>query len=168
MSHAKRWVFGLAILALLAGVWAIPASAAPHGEERPRNLNRVRYIYKLMLTRLDHQQDEIDDDPAGYDVFREFDADEQAAGFDTSVLEAALADALASLDEAQAYHDDAVLILEGGAGFDADGYVTDPELARETLREGRKAMKDAGRAIREGRRAIRRGMHEYAKQNRQP
>jgi len=166
MSHAKRLILGLAVLALLVGVWAIPAAAAPPDEERPKNLNRARYAYKLALIRLDHQQDEIKDTQAAADLAEEFIADEQAAGLDTSALEAALSGTRVKLDEAQAYHDAAALVLEGGAGFDADGYVTDPEQARQTMREGREAMRDAGRAIREGRREFRDALREYWKSNR--
>jgi hypothetical protein len=166
MTQKKRWIFGLTVMALLGGLWSVPALAAPTAQEMPRSHNWAKYAYKLLLNRLDHQQDELDDTQAGFEVLQEFIEDEKAAGFDTSILEDALTEAQAYLDEAQTHHDEAALVLEGGAGFDADGNVTDPELVRETMREGRRAMRQAGRAIRDGRHEIRLGMRDYHRQQR--
>jgi hypothetical protein len=96
----------------------------------------------------------------------EYIADEQAAGYDTSILEEALANLRAKLDEAQGHHDVAAEILEEGAGFDEEGNVTDPRLARETMRDGRRAMRDAQEGLREAHRDFREAMREYRENKR--
>jgi hypothetical protein len=151
----------LVVLGLLAGVWVVPVSAAQPDPKRPRDRNGAKYAYKLALLRLEAQQDRIDHARAATDLAGEYIADEQAAGYDTSILEEALAILRAKLDEAQGHHDVAAEILEEGAGFDEEGNVTDPRLARETMRDGRRAMRDAGEALREGHRDFREAMREY-------
>ena len=64
----------------------------------------------------------------------------KARGLDTSKLEAALKDLKADLAQAQTDHDQAAGILATHAGFDAQGKVTDRQLARQTV-------VDAGKAI---------------------
>ncbi|MGD9049892.1 MAG: hypothetical protein PVF77_17700 [Anaerolineae bacterium] len=161
MVQLRKVMVGLVVLALLAGVWVVPVAAAQPDPQRPRDGNGAKYAYKLALLRLEAQQDRIDHARAAADLAGEYIADEQAAGYDTSILEEALGGLRAKLDEAQGHHDVAAEILEEGAGFDEEGNVTDPRLARETMRDGRRAMRDAQEALREGHRDFREAMREY-------
>jgi hypothetical protein len=167
----QKVILGLALLALLAGVWVMsPAAQQPEAQpperqrpapQRPGDGNGAKYAYKLALLHLDAQQDRIDHARAAAELAAEYIADEQAAGYDTAVLEEALADLRAKLDEAQGHQNLAAEILEEGAGFDDEGNVTDPRLARQTMRDGREAMRDAAEAMREGHRDFREALHEY-------
>jgi hypothetical protein len=89
----------------------------------------------------------------------------RADGQDVSELEEALADFEAALVTAESYQQQAAGILSEHQGFDDDGKVTDPELARETIREAGRNMRDGRRALRDGtidlRRAIRDWRHEH-------
>jgi hypothetical protein len=171
MKVMQKVMFGVALLALLAGVWVIPAVAQqpeaqpPEAQRpaprRPGDGNGAKYAYKLALLHLDAQQDRIDHARAAADLAAEYMADEQSAGYDTAILEEALADLRTKLDEAQGHHDLAAEILEEGAGFDQEGNVTDPRLARQTMRDGREAMRDAAEAMREGHREFHEALREY-------
>ena len=163
MKQLQKAMLALVVLALLVGVWVVPAAAAQPEPQRPRpgDGNGAKYAYRLALLRLDAQQDQIDHAGAVADLAEEYIADEQAAGYDASILETALVDLRAKLAEAQDHHDLAAEILEEGAGFDEEGNVVDPRLARETMRDGLRAMRDAGRALREGHRDYREALREY-------
>ncbi len=60
---------------------------------------------------------------------------EKAAGYDTSALEAALADFKAVRDENAALSAEAAALIGSHAGFDADGKVSDVQQARKTVKE---------------------------------
>jgi hypothetical protein len=67
----------------------------------------------------------------------------KTAGLDTSDLSSAQADYQASLANVQTMVDNAKTSMETHAGFDAQGRVTDPTDAKNTLREVVDAIKDA-------------------------
>jgi hypothetical protein len=153
-------LLGMMTLMLLVGMWVAPAAAAPPDEEE-REYTGLKYGLRGALLRLDAQQDNIDNARAAANLVEEFIADEQAAGEDTSALETALADARAKLGEAQAFHDTAAQILEEKAGYDGDGNVTDPQQARDTLKNAGRAMRDAAQILRDARRDFRQAFQEY-------
>ncbi len=67
----------------------------------------------------------------------------QGQGYDTSSLEAVLADINAQLPQAQAYHDTAAGILDVHEGFNGSGKVMDPAAARQTLQSAAEALNAA-------------------------
>lgn len=68
-------------------------------------------------------------------------------GLDTADLESAMANFNAAVTEAQSNHDLAAVILAEHEGFDAQGKVTDVELARQTLKDAHQAIQDAHRGL---------------------
>lgn len=67
----------------------------------------------------------------------------KANGKDVAALENALAAFRSLLTNAQASHDAAGVILTAHAGFDANGKVTEPAAARQTVLDARKNLMDA-------------------------
>jgi hypothetical protein len=167
MKHVSKLMFGMVMMMLLVGVLVAPAAAAPPdtgtADEvmQERDFTGGKYAYKLMLLRLDALQDIIDNAQAAADLADEFIAEEQTNGYDTAILEAGLSNLRAKLTEAQGHHDTAAAILADHAGFDDDGNVTDPQQARETLKNARKAMRDGMEDLRDGRKDFREAFKEY-------
>jgi len=174
MKTSQRLTFGMVALMVLVGVWAVPAAAAPRPPAavapwepgRERHPYQGKYAYKRALLRVDVQQDRIGHTQAAADLVEEYLADEEAAGYDTSVAESALVELRGKLAEAQGHNETAAQILEDGAGFDEEGYATDPEQARETMRAASEEMREAGRALHEGNREFRQAFREYRRRKR--
>jgi hypothetical protein len=159
---------------VLAGVWAVPAAAAPRpataaaprAPEQERHPYRGKYVYKMAVLRAEVQHDRIRHAQAAADLTEEYFADEKAAGNDTSAMETALVKLRGKLTEAEGHNETAAQILADGAGFDEEGYATDPEQARETMRTANEEMREAGRALREGNREFRQAFREYRRSKR--
>ena len=174
MKTSLRLMFGMAALMVLVGVWAVPVAAAPRPPTaealsepaQERHPYRGKYVCKRALLRAEVQHDRIKHAQAAADLVEEYLADEEAAGYDTSVMETALVDLRGKLTEAQGHNETAAQILEDGAGFDEEGYATDPEQARETMRTANEEMRAAGRALREGMREFRQAFREYRRSKR--
>lgn len=171
MKHLTKLMFAMAVM-MFVGAWVAPAAAAPPDQTasneivQERNFTGAKYAYKLSRIRLNLIQDLIDNAGDAADLADEYIAEEQANGFDTTILEAGLSDLRAKLDEAQGHHDTAAAILAEHAGFDDDGNVTDPQQARETLENTRQAMREAMENLREGRREFREAFQEYRRSKR--
>ena len=154
---------GMVLVVLLFGVWGGPAAAAPPDQ---RDYSRLEYGLKLAQIRVDALQDVMDYAGRGADLAEEFIQDEQAAGHDTSVLEAALAGLRTKIDEAQTLHDDAAQTLDEKAGFDENGKVVDPQQARDTLENAHRAMQDATQTLRIGRQDFHQALRDYRQSKR--
>ncbi len=70
-------------------------------------------------------------------------------GVDTSPLVAALAAFQAQVSEARSAHDTAAGILSTHAGFNADGSVSDPTLARQTVQDARWSLQSAATILKQ-------------------
>ena len=174
MKTSRRLAFGMVAVLVSIGIWAVPAAAAPRPlaavaprqPEQERPPYRGKYVYKRALLQADVQRDRITHAQAAADLMEEYLADEEAAGYDISLVDTALSVLRGRLADAQSHNEAAARILEDGAGFDERGYATDPEQARETMRTAREEMREAGRAMREGKREFRRAFHEYRRSKR--
>ena len=76
------------------------------------------------------------------------------------------ADFEAALVTAGRYQQQAADILSEHQGFDDDGKVTDPELARATLREAGRYIRDGRRALRDGTIDLRRAIRDWRREHR--
>jgi hypothetical protein len=169
MKTSRRLLLAMVAVMVLVGVWALPVAAAPRlaasvarrDPVQERHPYRGKYVYKMALLRAEVQHDRIKHAEAAADLAEEYFADEKAAGYDTSEMEAALVELRGKLAEAQGHNETAAQILEDGAGFDEEGYATDPEQARETMRGANEEMREAARALREGNREFRKAFREY-------
>lgn len=158
-----KLLVGMVVVVLLASVWVMPAAAqAPE-----RNYARLEYGLELAVVRVAALQDRIDIASAYTNVAAQFIADEQAHGFDTGQLEAALTTLQANIDEAQTLHDSAAQLLTEKEGFDSDGKVVDPAQARDTLQNAYRTGQDAGQTLRLARQDFRQVMRDYLQAKRQ-
>ncbi len=73
----------------------------------------------------------------------------QSKNVDASALEAALSAFQAQVSEARSAHDTAAGILSTHAGFNADGSVSDPTLARQTVQDARQALQSAATILKQ-------------------
>lgn len=157
----------LAALSLMLSA-AVPAFAAegtptPNGERRTQRLER---LYQRALHWLDGQADNLSLAGEVAARIQEFIDKARGEGKDTSALEAALASFNAKVAEAQGKHDEAATILNTHTGFDADGKVTDPQQAQETLVAAGRALRGAHRLLVDARIELRRAIHDFRQANR--
>lgn len=159
---------GLAIWAMvMMGGGAMPAPVAYAATPQPqKDYIRLEYALKMEQLRLTGQQNHLDQAREGAALAKSFIDELKARGKDTSTIEAALNDFNTQIDAAQAAHDEAKQILDAKAGFDANGKVTDPEQARETLQSARKAMEEAGQILQQALKEFRQAMREFRQANR--
>ena len=66
-----------------------------------------------------------------------------------SALQAALSTFQTQIATAQSSHNTTASVLGNHAGFDANGKVTNPDQARQTLLDGRQSLRDAHGVIRQ-------------------
>jgi len=84
-----------------------------------------------------------------------------AEGKDTSVLQAALNQFNASIESAQADHNQAANIISSANGFDGNGDVTDLVSAHQTVENARLSLRSAHNSIVQGTRALAQAVHNW-------
>ena len=87
-------------------------------------------------------------------------------GRDASALQAALASFRASMDSAQAKHDQGAAILATHAGFDEQGQVTEVKEAWETVRGAGREFREAGKTMASALRALHAAIRDWREANR--
>lgn len=159
---------GLAIWAMvMLGGGAMPAPIAYAATPQPQNNHFwLEYGLKQEQLWLTGQQDRLD-------LTRQYTANVQsllnelsAQGKDTSKIQAALNTFNSQLEAAQSAHDQAKQILDAKAGFDANGKVTDPEQALETLQSARKSLEEARQILQQAAQDFRQAIQEFRQANR--
>ena len=90
---------------------------------------------------------------------------QNALGKNTSALAAALAAFKTQIATAQTAHDAAGALITAHAGFDANGVVTDPAQAAQTVVAVRKPLMDAHVALRQGAADLRAAIRTYREAN---
>jgi len=141
---------------VLAGIVALPSGTAfaqsatppakPGQQARDERLERW---YQREQTWLNQQQQNLDKTSNIVTKVQQYIAAQQAKGKDVTALQAALSTFQSQIATARSSHATAATILNNHAGFDANGKVTDPNLARQTLLDGRQALNDAHRILRQ-------------------
>jgi len=146
---AAKWGFTLAgVLALALLAFPAPSYAAPAAQEwGPPTLERLQRA-------IDHQERAVGRGDEVIATSEAWIADLQAQGVDTTLLEAALSEFRAGLDEARGLNASAAQILATRAGFDENGNVTDRQVARQTIT-------DVSRSVREAHKALRWSLRDY-------
>ncbi len=86
-------------------------------------------------------------------------------GLDVTSLEEALAVYEQSIADARTLYDSGQAVIAAHAGFDADGKVTDPAQARETIDALREITRDTRDAVHEANRALRQAFKEFRQAN---
>lgn len=157
LSIAAKSLLGIVALMFVVGVWVSPAAA----QTPERDYSQLAYGLKRAVLRLDALGDRIENITSAADLVEEYIQDEQAAGNDTTELEAALTAFRAKIVEAQGKYDEAAQTLDDKAGYDEDGQVTDPQQARQTLETANRAFQDANQALRIGGQDLRQAVRDY-------
>ncbi len=159
---------GLALwLILVLGVGAVTAPvayAAPPPQQGHNTM--LENGLKLAQLRLKGQQNRLDLAGEGADLAQEVITEQQAQGKDTAAIQTALDEFRDQIEVAQTEHHQAQQIFDAKAGFDANGKVTDPGQARETLQSIREAVQTAGETLRQGFLDFRQAMKEFRQANR--
>jgi hypothetical protein len=158
----SKTVLGLFTLMLLVGALTGPVAAAPAQQD----YSGLKYGLKRVELAVDALQDRIDNYSAAGDLTAEFIADEQANGYDTSDLEAALSDFRAKVNEAQALQATAAQVVDEKAGYDENGEVVDPRQAGETLKTAHRAIQDANQTMWSAGQDLRQALRDYRQSKR--
>jgi len=159
---------GLTIWAMvMVGGGSMPASVAYAATPQPqKNYLGLEYGLKREQLRLTGQQDRLDLARQGAADAQSLIDELSAQGKDTTKIQTALNTFNTQLEAAQAAHDEAKQILDAKAGFDANGKVTDPGQARETLQSARKALEQARQILQQAAKEFRQAMREFRQANR--
>ncbi len=167
IGFTGRMLAALAIVITILSLPALPAHAAqgePPDEAgqvaEPGGL-RLELGLKRMLVAVENLQNWLDLGRDSAAALQERIDEQKAAGQDTGEVEAALAEFLAQLDQAQASLDTAAGILAEKAGFDEDGKVIDREQARQTLESAGESMQETRQTMRQATQDLRRAVAEF-------
>ena len=159
-------MIGLMLLGGRGTLWASQAYAAAPILQTEEGI-RLEYFLQRQQLWLAGQQNRLDQARHYVTITRPFLAELKAQGKDTSTLEAALTNFSSQIQAAQASHDAAKQILEAKAGFDANGQVTDPQQARETLRTARQPMLEAQLTMKQAVLDLRQVIRDFRQANRE-
>jgi exonuclease VII large subunit len=110
---------------------------------------RLERLYQRERDWLNQQQQNLDKTSQIVSKVQIYIANQQAKGKDVSALQAALAAFQQQIATMQSSHTTAANVLGSHAGFDANGKVTDPNQARQTLLDGRQALRAAHLILRQ-------------------
>ena len=173
MSHMTRLIFKILSIACTLGMAlaVIPnggALAASEYEEGfpPRDETHAHERLERAWVRLQetygHQGDRLSRASEVIGKVQNLIDKADEKGLDTSLVQAALEAFTGHIPLAQEIHDQGSAILEGHAGFDEAGGVTNPEAARESvsslaqvIKNAHDAMEGTGIALREAIRLLR-------------
>lgn len=165
MKTLSKTLLGMMMMVLLLVGVVGQVAAAPPAQQGDGS--RLELALQAAELRLDALQDRLENSQNAADLLEAFIADEQARGFDTSILEDALAAFRAELDVAQGFADDAAQIIAEKAGFDSDGNVVDNELARQTIESANQSIRDGSETLRQAREDLREARREYRETTRE-
>lgn len=171
-TRVKHWLLalvgGLTVVGLLLGS-AAPAYAqepTPPAPNAERQNPRLERLLQRELEWLEGQANHLAKASEAATTTQTFLEKAQGEGKDTTALEAALAAFQAEVAEAQAAHAEAQALLDAKAGFDADGQVTDPQLARQTVADAGQALREGHFILRQAERDLRQAVREFRRANR--
>lgn len=130
-------------------------------------INQFR-VEKAQPRRLDREQKWLSEQQTNLDrangvvaKVQTYIANQKANGQDTSSLEVALATYQQQLAAAQSSHTTAANVLATHAGFDNNGNVTNPDLARQTLTDAHQALSNAHITLVQAGTDLRKALNDY-------
>jgi hypothetical protein len=144
----------------------VVADPPPPAEEAGLRGGALKLAYQRLQGVEARTQGAIDKARSGADRLGNLIDQAKERGRDASALEGALASFRASMDSAQAKHDQGAAILATHAGFDDQGEVTDIKEARGTVRGAGKEFRDAGKTMASALRALHAAIRDWRKANR--
>jgi chromosome segregation ATPase len=175
MSQVSLWLKKSLILALALalGLAALPLAQARAAGEAQDEIARTAGWQARRLARLWERQQrryeraEGQFTLTGKVVEKSQNLIEKAREKDLDVtsLEEALAVYEGAVAEAQTLYDSGQAIINTHAGFDADGKVTDPAQARETIDALREVVRDTRDAVHDANQALRQAFRDFRQAN---
>ena len=175
-TQLLRILSGMALIALMAGLALAPAGSAFADQATPpakpdgqaARDARLEKVYQREQDWLNKQTDHLSKATDVVTKIQTFITNQNAKGKDTSALQAALTVFQQQLATAQSSHATAAGILGTHNGFDANGQVTDPALAHQTLVDARQSLRDAHSTLRQGVLDLHRVLKAYRDANKTP
>ena len=161
LTHLKSKLFRLIGGLSVAGVMLAGAVATPSGTALAQTATpparvgqqvrdeRLERVYQREQAWLTTQQQNLDKMNQIVSRVQAYIIAQQGRGKDVSALQAALTTFQQQIATAQSSHNTAATVLSNHADFDANGKVTDPNLARQTLLDGRQALRAAHQIMRQ-------------------
>jgi hypothetical protein len=125
-------------------------------------------VFQVEEKNHERQQELINKADKGANKLSELIARAKAKGKDTAELEKALADFNTKLGEIRLAYDQTGRLIKQHAGFDDQGKVTDPEIARKTLEDVRKGNQEVRQMLAQAVKALREAGQEFRKANPRP
>jgi len=125
-------------------------------------------LFQVEKKNHERQQGLINKADKGANQLSELIARAKENGKDTSVLEKALADFNTKLGEIRLAYDQTGRLIKQHAGFDDQGKVTDPEIARKTVEDVRKGNQEVRQTLAQAVKALREAGQEFRKANPRP
>ncbi len=157
-KHFKTTLIAVSVLVLAAtAVFIVPSpvSAAPRAQAAQPTLPTsggspaLTKAFQAEQAFLSRQATHLDNTANLVTKIQDLITRAKARSVDTSAPEAALAAFQAQVSEARSAHDTAAGILSTHAGFNADGSVSDPTLARQTVQDARRSLHSAATILKQ-------------------
>jgi len=166
---------GMALIALIAGLALAPTGSAyadsatpPAANDKAARDARLEKVYQREQNWLNQQAGNLSKAAEAVTKVQTFIAGQNAKGKDTSALQAALTVFQQQLATAQSSHATAASVLGTHNGFDANGHMTDPVAAHQTLIDARQSLRDAHNTLRQGVLDLHRALKAYRAANKTP
>lgn len=163
-------VSGLAVLAVLVSTAAFMptssvAAAAGTPPAQAQRDQRLEKVYQREQQWLAIQTGHLQKANDVIGKVEQYITAQNAKGRDTASLTAALNIFKLQVAAAQSAHNTAASILGAHAGFDANGHVTDPDLARQTLIDTRQSLRSAHQTLKQAAHDLHAAIKEYREAN---
>jgi hypothetical protein len=125
-------------------------------------------LFQVEEKNHNRQQEMINKADKGANRLSELIARAKENGKDTAALEKALADFNTKLGEVRLAYDQTGRLIKQHAGFDDQGKVTNPEIARKTLEDVRKGNQEVRQMLAQAIKGLREAGQEFRKANPRP
>ncbi len=158
--------FALAFPAIARAQSSNPPAQPTPTDKQAAQAARLEKAYQAELKQLDAQAKRLDAADARVQKAADRIVNLKSQGKDTTALEQELSDFKDELKAARTDHDSAASILKTHAGFDANGKVTDPKLAQDTVQQARKLLRDVPQNVRPAARDLVRAIRQFIRDNR--
>jgi hypothetical protein len=172
MSLLAALIVGLIALAFplnsVAAQAPTPQPKDPAAKAEKTFYPQMEKLFKAEVKQLKEQAQNFKQAGVFTAKIEKFVAKAKENGKDTAALEAALAQFKTKAAEAKKFHDAAAAILKTHAGFDDKGKVTDPALAKDTLKEAGDALRDGRKVAVEAMKVLREAFKAWREANPKP
>ncbi len=166
----KSAVLGLVLALGLAALPLAPVHAAGNAQDEDPQVarwqaRRLEWIWSRQQRLYERAGNQFDFTAKVVEKSQNLIEKARDKGLDVTSLEEALAVYEQSIAEARTLYDGGQAVIDIHAGFDADGKVTDPAQARQTIDALRQVTRDTRDAVREANRALQQAFRDFRQAN---